>query len=240
MEVPMSSQSKWKAGLVVVVIFLGLYLGVPVDAVSAEVNVAIPAPLVDNPKAPGPLQTAVLAGGCFWGVQGVFEHMRGVTKVLSGYSGGEKATAQYEIVSSGKTSHAESVQIVFDPKEVSYGELLQVYFSVAHDPTQLNRQGPDRGTQYRSDIFFADDSQKKIAQAYIAQLDKARIFKSPIVTQIDSLKGFYPAEDYHQDFLIKNPQHPYILINDIPKITSFRKVFPAYYRGQPVTVKGAN
>ena len=236
----MSSQSKWKAGLVVVVIFLGLYLGVPVDAVSAEVNVAIPAPLVDNPKAPGPLQTAVLAGGCFWGVQGVFEHMRGVTKVLSGYSGGEKATAQYEIVSSGKTSHAESVQIVFDPKEVSYGELLQVYFSVAHDPTQLNRQGPDRGTQYRSDIFFADDSQKKIAQAYIAQLDKARIFKSPIVTQIDSLKGFYPAEDYHQDFLIKNPQHPYILINDIPKITSFRKVFPAYYRGQPVTVKGAN
>src|SRR5207237_359057 len=149
-----------------------------------------PAPLVDNPKAVGSLQTAVLAGGCFWGVQGVFEHMRGVTKVLSGYSGGEKATAQYETVSSGRTGHAESVQIVFDPKEVSYGELLQVYFSVVHDPTELNRQGPDTGTQYRSSIFYADDSQKRIAQAYIAQLDKARIFRTAIVTHVDPLKGF--------------------------------------------------
>jgi len=209
------------------------------DAVSAEVNIAIPAPLVDNPKASGPLQTVVLAGGCFWGVQGVFEHMRGVMKVLSGYSGGEKATAQYEIVSSGRTGHAESVQIVFDPKEVSYGELLQVYFSVAHDPTELNRQGPDTGTQYRSDIFYADDSQKRIAQAYIAQLDKARIFRSAIVTRVDPLKGFYPAEDYHQDFLIKNPQFPYIVVNDIPKIQNLKKVFPAYYRGQAVTVKSA-
>jgi peptide-methionine (S)-S-oxide reductase len=235
----MSSQSKWIAGLVTVVMSLALCIGVPVEAVSAEVNVAIPAPSVDNPKASGPLQTAVLAGGCFWGVQGVFEHMRGVKKVLSGYSGGEKATAQYETVSIGNTGHAESVQIVFDPKEVSYGELLQVYFAVAHDPTELNRQGPDRGTQYRSDIFYTDDSQKKIAQAYIAQLEKAKIFKSPIVTRVDPLKGFYSAEDYHQDFLIKNPNWPYIVVNDIPKIGSFKKVFPAYYQGQPVTVKGA-
>ena len=235
----MSSQSRWIAGLVIVAMSLGC-ISVPMDAVSAEVNIAIPAPLVDNPKASGPLQTAVLAGGCFWGVQGVFEHMRGVMKVLSGYSGGEKATAQYEIVSSGRTGHAESVQIVFDPKEVSYGELLQVYFSVAHDPTELNRQGPDTGTQYRSDIFYADDSQKRIAQAYIAQLDKARIFRSAIVTRVDPLKGFYPAEDYHQDFLIKNPQFPYIVVNDIPKIQNLKKVFPAYYRGQAVTVKSAN
>ena len=235
----MSSQSRWIAGLVIVAMSLGC-ISVPMDAVSAEVNTAIPAPLVDNPKASGPLQTVVLAGGCFWGVQGVFEHMRGVMKVLSGYSGGEKATAQYEIVSSGRTGHAESVQIVFDPKEVSYGELLQVYFSVAHDPTELNRQGPDTGTQYRSDIFYADDSQKRIAQAYIAQLDKARIFRSAIVTRVDPLKGFYPAEDYHQDFLIKNPQFPYIVVNDIPKIQNLKKVFPAYYRGQAVTVKSAN
>ena len=235
----MSSQSRWIAGLVIVAMSLGC-ISVPMDAVSAEVNIAIPAPLVDNPKASGPLQTAVLAGGCFWGVQGVFEHMGGVMKVLSGYSGGEKATAQYEIVSSGRTGHAESVQIVFDPKEVSYGELLQVYFSVAHDPTELNRQGPDTGTQYRSDIFYADDSQKRIAQAYIAQLDKARIFRSAIVTRVDPLKGFYPAEDYHQDFLIKNPQFPYIVVNDIPKIQNLKKVFPAYYRGQAVTVKSAN
>jgi peptide-methionine (S)-S-oxide reductase len=236
----MSSPNSWIAGLIIIVLSVGLCIGLPIDAVSAEVNVAIPMPLVDNPKAPGSLQTAVLAGGCFWGVQGVFEHVRGVTKVLSGYAGGEKATAQYEIVSSGRTGHAESVQIVFDPKEVSYGELLQVYFSVAHDPTQLNRQGPDTGTQYRSDIFYTDDSQKKIAEAYIAQLDKSRIFRSPIVTHVDPLKGFYAAEDYHQDFLIKNPQHPYIVINDIPKIGSLWKVFPTYYRGQPVTVKGAN
>ena len=235
----MSSQSRWIAGLVIVAMSVGC-ISVPTDAVSAEVNTAIPAPLVDNPKASGPLQTAVLAGGCFWGVQGVFEHMRGVMKVLSGYSGGEKATAQYEIVSSGRTGHAESVQIVFDPKEVSYGELLQVYFSVAHDPTELNRQGPDTGTQYRSEIFYADDSQKRIAQAYIAQLDKARIFRSGIVTRVDPLKGFYPAEDYHQDFLIKNPQFPYIVVNDIPKIQNLKKVFPAYYRGQAVTVKSAN
>ena len=205
---------------------------------SAEINVALPMPTVDNAKAPGPLQTAVMAGGCFWGVQGVFEHVRGVKKVLSGYSGGEKSTAEYEVVSGGRTGHAESVQIVFDPKEVSYGELLRVYFSVAHDPTQLNRQGPDTGTQYRSAIFYSDESQQKIALAYIAQLDKSKAFGRPIVTRVDPLKGFYPAEKYHQDFLIKNPQWPYIVVNDIPKIQSLKKVFPAYYQGQPVTVEG--
>ena len=231
----MSWHRQWVASLVMVVVSC-----FPAIVLSAEVNVAIPAPLVDNPKASGPLQTAVIAGGCFWGVQGVFEHVRGVTKVLSGYSGGEKSTAQYEMVSNGRTGHAESVQIVFDPKEVSYGELLQVYFSVTHDPTELNRQGPDTGTQYRSNIFYADESQKKIAQAYIAQLEKAKIFNRAIVTRVDPIKGFYLAEDYHQDFLIKNPQWPYIVINDVPKIRNLQKVFPAYYRGQPVTVKGAN
>jgi peptide-methionine (S)-S-oxide reductase len=236
----MSRYRRWVAGLVMVVVSSGLCVSVPAAAFPAEVNVALPAPMADNAKAPGPLQTAVIAGGCFWGVQGVFEHVSGVKKVRAGYSGGEKSTAQYDVVSSGGTGHAEAVQIVFDPKEVSYGELLRVYFSVAHDPTELNRQGPDTGTQYRSDIFYADESQKKIAQAYIAQLDKARIFNKPIVTRVDPLKGFYPAEDYHQDFLIKNPQWPYIVINDIPKIQNLKKVFPAYYRGQPVTVKGAN
>jgi peptide-methionine (S)-S-oxide reductase len=228
----MSRNRRWLASLAFVLLSSNL-------CISAEVNVAIPAPSVDNPKASGPPQTAVIAGGCFWGVQGVFEHVRGVKKVLSGYAGGEKSTAQYEVVSSGRTGHAESVQIVFDPKEVSYGELLQVYFSVAHDPTQLNRQGPDTGTQYRSNIFYSDEPQKKIAEAYIAQLDKAKIFNRPIVTRVDPLKGFYAAEDYHQDYLIKNPQQPYIVINDIPKIQNLKKVFPAYYRGQPATVKDA-
>src|SRR5436190_21354012 len=235
----MSRHGKWLASLVFLLMSLALCIKVLTVAFSGEANAALPSPMVDNPKASGPLQTAVMAGGCFWGVQGVFEHVRGVTKVLSGYSGGEKSTAQYEMVSNGRTGHAESVQIIFDPKEVSYGELLQVYFSVAHDPTELNRQGPDTGTQYRSSIFYADDSQKRIAQAYIAQLDKARIFRTAIVTHVDPLKGFYSAEDYHQDFLIKNPQFPYIVINDIPKIQNLKKVFPAYYRGQPVTVKSA-
>src|SRR5215510_1955126 len=227
------------AGILAAGIILAIFSTVHAPAFAAEINTTLPVPAVDNPKAAGPLQTAVIAGGCFWGVQGVFEHVRGVKKVLSGYAGGEKSTAQYEVVNSGRTGHAESVQIVFDPKEVSYGELLQVYFSVAHDPTQLNRQGPDTGTQYRSNIFYSDEPQKKIAEAYIAQLDKAKIFNRPIVTRVDPLKGFYAAEDYHQDYLIKNPQQPYIVINDIPKIQNLKKVFPAYYRGQPATVKDA-
>ena len=203
---------------------------------AGEAPVAIPPPVLDNPKAPGTVQTAVLAGGCFWGVQGVFEHVNGVKRVLAGYSGGDKRTAEYERVSNGDTGHAESVQIVFDPQQISYGEILQVFFSVAHDPTQLNRQGPDTGTQYRSVIFYGDDTQKQIAHAYIAQLDKARVFRAPIVTRVDFGKGFYPAETYHQDFLLKNPSHPYIVFNDLPKIRALQSTLPALYRGTPVTV----
>jgi peptide-methionine (S)-S-oxide reductase len=201
----------------------------------AEPPVVVPAPLLDNPKVAGALQTAVVAGGCFWGVQGVFEHVRGVHQVLAGYSGGSGQTAQYEEVSTGGTGHAESVQISFDPREVSYGELLQIYFSVAHDPTQLNRQGPDSGSQYRSAIFFSDATQRRIAESYIAQLNQGKSFASPVVTRVDALKGFYPAEGYHQDFYLKNPQYPYIVINDLPKIRNLRLLFPQYYRDSPVT-----
>jgi len=200
----------------------------------AEAPVVIAPPAVDNPKSAGPMQTAVLSGGCFWGVQGVFQHVRGVKNVISGYAGGERATAQYETVSSGTTGHAESVQITFDPAVISYGQLLQIAFSVVHDPTQLNRQGPDAGTQYRSEIFYGDDNQKRIAQAYISQLDQSHAFARPIVTRVDPLKGFYPAERYHQDYLINNPTQPYIAIYDIPKIQNFRQTFPELYSGQPV------
>ncbi len=200
----------------------------------AEPPVIIAPPAVDNPKAPGPLQTAVLAGGCFWGVQGVFEHVRGVKKVVAGYAGGEKSTAHYETVSSGATGHAESVQITFDPAAISYGQILQIAFSVVHDPTQLNRQTPDVGTQYRSAIFYADDTQAKIATAYISQLDNSHVFARPIVTRVDPLKGFYAAEDYHQDYLIHNPNQPYIAAYDIPKIENFRRTFPELYSGAPV------
>jgi peptide-methionine (S)-S-oxide reductase len=206
-----------------------------VGAMEGVASAIIP-PALDNPKTAGSLQTAVLSGGCFWGVQGVYEHVRGVRKVLSGYAGGERSTAEYETVSSGRTGHAESVQVTFDPAEVSYGELLQVFFSVAHDPTELNRQGPDTGTQYRSEIFYADESQQKIAQAYIAQLEKAKVFSHPIATRIDPLKGFYPAEQYHQDYLLHNPTSPYIVYNDLPKIENLRRLYPNYYQGQPVTV----
>jgi peptide-methionine (S)-S-oxide reductase len=197
---------------------------------------AIAPPALDNPKTAGSLQTAILSGGCFWGVQAVFEHVQGVHGVLSGYAGGERSTADYETVSSGKTNHAESVQITFDPAEVSYGELLQVFFSVVHDPTQLNRQGPDAGTQYRSEIFYSDESQEKIARAYIAQLDATKVFSGAIETRIDPLKGFYRAEQYHQDYLLRNPTNPYIVYNDLPKIENLRRLFPNYYRGQPLTV----
>jgi peptide-methionine (S)-S-oxide reductase len=200
----------------------------------AEAPVIIAPPAVDNPKAAGPAQTAVLAGGCFWGVQGVFEHVRGVKKVVAGYAGGDKATAQYETVSSGGTGHAESVKITFDPAAISYGQILQIAFSVVHDPTQLNRQGPDVGTQYRSAIFYADDNQKRIAQAYISQLEQAHAFARPIATRVDPLTGFYAAEDYHQDYLIHNPTQPYIAIYDIPKIENFRRTFPELYSGSPV------
>ncbi|HKE46294.1 MAG TPA: peptide-methionine (S)-S-oxide reductase MsrA [Steroidobacteraceae bacterium] len=210
-----------------------------ITACGAEPAVEIPAPKVDSPKAAGPMQTAVLAGGCFWGVQGVFQHLRGVKQALSGYAGGDKSTAEYETVSSGTTGHAESVQITYDPAVVSYGEILQVFFSVAHDPTQLNRQGPDYGSQYRSAIFYANDEQKKVAQAYIAQLDQAHVFAKPIVTRVDPLKGFHPAEAYHQDYMVNNPGDLYIRINDLPKVQNFARVLPALYQPKAVLVAKA-
>jgi peptide-methionine (S)-S-oxide reductase len=180
-----------------------------------------------------------LAGGCFWGTQGVFEHVKGVRQVLAGYSGGAKATADYEMVSTGTTGHAESIQIIFDPAVISYADILQVFFSVAHDPTELNRQGPDTGTQYRSEIFFANESQQKIALAYIAQLEQAHVFRHPIATRVDPLKGFYPAEGYHQDFLVRNPRYPYIVYNDLPKIANLKRELPQIYVDQPVLVAAA-
>ena len=202
----------------------------------AEPPVVIAAPAVDNAKAEGEAQTAVLSGGCFWGVQGVFEHVRGVQKVVAGYAGGDRSTAQYETVSSGSTGHAESVKIIFDPAEISYGQILQIAFSVVHDPTQLNRQGPDVGTQYRSAIFYADDTQKHIAEAYIRQLEGSHAFARTIVTRVDPLKGFYAAEDYHQDYLIHNPTVPYIAMYDLPKIQNFKRLFPELYSDRPVLV----
>ena len=199
-------------------------------ASAAERPVAVPPPAVDNPKAAGPMQTAVLAGGCFWGVQAVFQHLNGVQQAISGYAGGDRSTAQYEIVSSGQTGHAESVKVTFDPNVVSYGQILQVFFSVVHDPTQLNRQGPDSGTQYRSAIFYADDQQQEIATAYIAQLDKAGVFREPIVTKVSALDAFYPAEDYHQDYATKHPNDIYIVINDAPKVQALKKTFPGLYK----------
>lgn len=199
----------------------------------AEAAVLAP-PLVDDAKAPGALQTAVLAGGCFWGVQGVYEHVRGVQRVLAGYAGGDKSTADYETVSTGTTGHAESVRITFDPARITYGQILQIAFSVVHDPTELNRQGPDAGTQYRSAIFYADADQKRIAEAYIAQLNKSRAFAKPIVTRVDPLKGFYEAEGYHQDYLFHNPGQPYIAIYDLPKVENLKRLFPGLYTGEPV------
>ena len=198
----------------------------------------MPAPAMDVPATDAP-QTAVLAGGCFWGVQGVFEHVRGVQKVLAGYAGGEKSTAEYGTVSTGTTGHAESIQITFDPAVISYADILQIFFSVAHDPTELNRQGPDTGTQYRSEIFFADQTQQKTALTYIAQLDQAHVFSHPIVTRVDPLKGFYPAEGYHQDFLVRNPRYPYIVYNDLPKIANLKRELPQFYVDQPALVAAA-
>jgi peptide-methionine (S)-S-oxide reductase len=227
---------KLKAGAYALIGGVLLAVLVPALSRSAEAPVAIPPAAYDAPKAAGPLQTAVLSGGCFWGVQGVFEHLVGVHKVLSGYSGGARATASYEVVSGGNTGHAESVQITYDPQKVSYGQILQVYFSVAHNPTELNRQGPDVGTQYRSAIFYADDLQKKIAASYIAQLNKAGVFGAPIVTQLTPYQAFYPAEDYHQDYLLLNPSNPYIVYNDLPKIRNFQKLLPVLYQAKAVTV----
>lgn len=202
---------------------------------SAEDAVVIPPPAMDEKAASGS-EKAIFAGGCFWGVQGVFQHVKGVTKAVSGYTGGAKDDAVYETVGSGRTGHAESVEITYDPSKVTYGQLLQVYFSVAHNPTQLNFQGPDSGTQYRSTIFAGNGEQQKIAQSYIAQLDQAKVFAKPIVTTLETGKTFYPAEEYHQDFLTLNPTYPYIVYNDLPKVANLKALFPGLYSEKPVLV----
>jgi peptide-methionine (S)-S-oxide reductase len=197
---------------------------------AATAAVKIPDPAVDAPLASAKgQQTMVIAGGCFWGIQAVFQHVKGVKRATSGYAGGAANTAHYEMVSTGRTGHAESVQVIFDPSQITYGQLLKVFFSVAHDPTELNRQGPDTGTQYRSVIFYSDPDQQRIAQAYIDQLNQAKVFSAAIVTQVVPLNKFYPAEDYHQDYATLHPNEPYIMINDLPKVANLRKEFPSLY-----------
>jgi len=192
---------------------------------------ALPAPSTDLPDS-RPVASIVVAGGCFWGIEGVYEHVKGVKQAISGYAGGNASTAQYEVVSTGRTGHAESVKVVYDPAQVSFGKLLQVFFSVAHDPTELNRQGPDEGTQYRSAIFYSTDDERRVAEAYIEQLTGAKVFKHKIVTQLTALQGFFPAEDYHQHYLEHHPNQPYIMFNDLPKIRNLKKQFPELYTGK--------
>ena len=209
--------------------------GFVASGMAAEKAVQLPSPAQDV-QATAATETAVFAGGCFWGVQGVFQHTKGVLNAVSGYAGGEKSTAHYEMVGSGRTGHAESVQVTYDPKQVSYGTLLQIYFSVAHDPTTLNRQGPDSGPQYRSAVFYRDAQQKRVAESYIAQLDAAKVFPAKIVTQVTPLAGFYPAEAYHQDYATLHPQSPYIAAFDLPKIANLKATMPKVYRDKPVLV----
>jgi peptide-methionine (S)-S-oxide reductase len=205
---------------------------------ASEEAVIIPSPAIDVQAADG-IQTAVLAGGCFWGVQGVYQHTAGVLNAVSGYSGGSKATANYTMIGTGTTGHAEAVEIRYDPKKISYGKILQIFFSVVHDPTQLNRQGPDVGTHYRSAIFAVNDEQKKVAEAYISQLTAAKVYKKPIVTKVGPLQAFYTAEDYHQDYLTLHPNQPYIVFNDLPKIENLKKIFAENYVAKPTLVNKA-
>ena len=204
--------------------------------IAAEAARALPLPAADVAPPQATSAVVVLAGGCFWGVQGVYQHTKGVTSAVSGYAGGDKRAAHYELVSSGNTGHAEAVQVTYDPRQISYGRLLQIFFSVVHDPTELNRQGPDTGTQYRSAIFPLNDEQAQVAKAYIAQLDQAHAFKKAIVTRLEPGRTFYPAEDYHQDYLTHNPTNPYIAINDLPKIEDLKRFMPDVYRSAPVLV----
>jgi peptide-methionine (S)-S-oxide reductase len=206
---------------------------------AAERAFIIPPPAADQAASAAATATqekAVIAGGCFWGVQAVFQHVKGVSNAVSGYAGGQAGTANYNAVGSGRTGHAEAVEITYDPQQISYGQLLQIYFSVAHDPTQLNRQGPDHGTQYRSAVFPANDSQRKVAEAYIAQLNKTGVYPKALATTIEPLQAFYPAEDYHQDYLVRNPNSLYIVINDVPKVENLAKTFPDWWRDKPVLV----
>lgn len=216
----------------------GIALPLPLAAESARL---IPPPMLDETGNPRPTsEVAILAGGCFWGVQGVFQHVEGVLSAVSGYAGGTANTAHYEMVGTNTTGHAESVRVTFDPRLISYGRILQIYFSVAHDPTELNRQGPDVGTQYRSAIFPTNPDQTRVAEAYIDQLNQGHVFDGLIVTKIEPGRDFYPAEDYHQDFLTRNPRYPYIVINDLPKIENLQRLFPALYRATPVLVAAAS
>jgi len=214
-------------------VLLGSLLATTACNAKAGTAAPLPAPALDAPRAAtSGQQAAVVAGGCFWGIQAVFQHVKGVIRATSGYSGGSAKTAEYEIVSTGETGHAESVEIVYDPSQITYGDLLRVFFSVAHDPTQLNRQGPDEGTQYRSSIFYANDEQKRIGEAYIAQLDQARVFPRPLVTKVVPLQAFYPAEAYHQNYAALHPSQPYIMYNDAPKVEHLRQEFPDLYTGK--------
>jgi peptide-methionine (S)-S-oxide reductase len=218
---------------------LAAIAALPLIRAHSESAVQIEAPKVDASPAEG-LQTVVLAGGCFWGIQAVYQHTKGVTKAVSGYAGGDKKDADYRTVSNGRTGHAESVQVTFDPKQISYGQILQIYFSVAHNPTELNRQGPDTGPQYRTEIFPQTEEQAKVAKAYVAQLDAAKAFPRPIVTKTGTMKAtFYPAEAYHQDYAFNNPGNPYIAFNDAPKVENLKRMFPALYRDKPVLVADA-
>ena len=215
---------------------LGALLVFALPSMSAEKAVPIPPPAVKEAAAPAASERIVLAGGCFWGVQGVFQHVRGVTQALSGYAGGDRTSPSYAQVSTGTTGHAESVEIDFNPREVDLGTLLQIYFSVAHNPTELNYQGPDEGTQYRSEIFTTTAEQAKVATAYIKQLDAARAFGAPIVTRVEPLRAFYAAEGYHQNYLTLHPESGYIAYNDLPKVENLKRMFPALYRETPQLV----
>ena len=232
---------RFKALLAAAAIVLPLAATLPLTRVQASSEpVKIEAPKLDAAAADG-LQTAVIAGGCFWGVQAVYQHTRGVTKAVSGYAGGDKKDADYDRVSAGRTQHAEAVLVTFDPKVISYGKILQIFFSVVHDPTQLNRQGPDTGPHYRTEIFPQSAEQAKVAKAYVAQLDAAKVFAKPIATRTGTMKAaFYPAEGYHQDYAFRNPNNMYIVINDAPKVENLKKFFPAEFREKPVLVAGAN
>jgi peptide-methionine (S)-S-oxide reductase len=238
-EVMRFLQRHGRSGLLFAALLLAAGVGLEMSKSIAQESRAVPPPAIDEAAGQATSEVATLAGGCFWGVQGVYQHVDGVSNAVSGYAGGDKATAQYEIVSTGSTGHAETVQITFDPHKISYGRILQIYFSVAHDPTELNRQGPDYGTQYRSVIFPANAEQARVARAYIAQLDQAKVFHAAIVTQIEPDRTFYPAEGYHQNFLTRNPTYPYIVINDLPKIDALKRLLPDVYRPNPVLVAAA-
>ena len=226
-------------GSMLATLLIAAIAGTAVARAGADDFHVVPAFAAAAPANTATSEVAVIAGGCFWGVQGVFEHVKGVTSAVSGYAGGDKATALYETVGSGATGHAEAVKITFDPRQISYARILQIYFSVAHDPTELNRQGPDSGTQYRSAIFPSSPEQIRVAKAYIAQLDKAKTFGAPIVTKLEPDRAFYAAEDYHQDYLTLHPDNPYIMINDLPKVDALKRMFPDQYRADPVLVMAA-